>query len=200
MHTTLLTAQPLVELERTTFLEQVDDRVRVRSEAIGTPAAAKARVGPMPSARSRSVVGHIAHGRAGGGECRDVGIVDMGGVHCGEPLRRALPRRPSTPVGVRPCAREAVLVLGRLLGHVGVQHRAGVGGPRGHRPDGVGVDGAHGVDGGTDPPGAPSEPSAVDALDPGADAAVTEPALRAARLGVPAVGETAVQVAACRAG
>ena len=59
--------------------------------------------------------------------------------------------------------------------------------------DGVGVDGAHGMDGGTDPPGVGGAERG-DALDPRTDAAVTEPALRDPWLGVPGVGETAVQV------
>ena len=54
----LAARQALVELDRARLLEQVDHRVRVGARARGgAPASSRARAGPIPSARSRSVVG-----------------------------------------------------------------------------------------------------------------------------------------------
>ena len=49
--------QALVQPDRPGLLEQVDHGVAVRPQAEGLPAPARARAGPIPSARSRSVVG-----------------------------------------------------------------------------------------------------------------------------------------------
>ena len=107
--------QPLVELHRPRLLEQVDHRVGVGTRGTArAPAAASAGRGPMPSARSRSVVGQMQHAtrRAEG---RDVGGGEVGGVDRGEPgpsgagvgqdLGRACGRRrPGSPRS-RPAAR-----------------------------------------------------------------------------------------------
>ena len=95
----LVGGQPLVELQRPRLLEQVDDGVAVAAEAsAGTPAARRRAAGPMPSARSRSVVGHRqTRGRACA-EQRDVGVGQVGGVD------RAWSSGPSTPVRRRAAA------------------------------------------------------------------------------------------------
>ncbi len=109
------------------------------------------------------------HGRTGRGERGDVGVVDMGGVHRREP-RRERSRILEHPGRCSTVTREARLVLGGLLRHVGMEHRPGVGGPARHRPDRVRVDGAHGMDGGTDPPGVGGAERG-DTLDPCSDGA-----------------------------
>ena len=53
----LLGGQPLVDLDRAHLLEQVDHRVAVAAEGERAPASCSCRLGPMPSPRSRSVVG-----------------------------------------------------------------------------------------------------------------------------------------------
>ena len=114
VHATLLAAQALVEFERTTFLEQVDDRVRVRSER-HRHAGRSEGAGRADAVTQVSFCGRThRHGRAGRGEHGDVGIVEMGGVHRREPRgegSRILehPGRGST------VAREAGFVLRRLL-------------------------------------------------------------------------------------
>ena len=51
--------QTLAELDGASLLEQIDDGVGVAAEGDRRlPASRSARAGPMPSARSRSVVGH----------------------------------------------------------------------------------------------------------------------------------------------
>ena len=57
MAAALAAGQALVQLHRARLLEQVDDRVRVGAERERAPASAARRAGPIPSARSRSVVG-----------------------------------------------------------------------------------------------------------------------------------------------
>ena len=70
----------------------------------------------------------------------------------------------------------ALLVLGRLLGHVGVQRRAAGLGPRRHDRDGGRVDGPHGVHGGADAHARPVG-QAGGSLGPRLGVAVGEPAL-----------------------
>ena len=74
VHTTLLTSQALVEFERTTFLEQVDDRVRVgaerhrhagRGEGAGRADAVAAAGVPMAlGSDSHAVIDLFEEGRA----------------------------------------------------------------------------------------------------------------------------------------
>ena len=99
VHATLLAAQAFVEFEGTSFLEQVDDRVRVGSER-------HRHAGRGEGAGRADAVAEVAfggrahrHGRTGRGERGDVGVVEVGGVHRGEPLRRAL-RHPRAPRSV----------------------------------------------------------------------------------------------------
>ena len=97
-----------------------------------------------PASRERAhpadAVGEVALGRraeaaarARAAEQAHVGVVEVGGVHRGEARRQRAgvgeQRRRRAPVG-----GEARLVLGRLLGHVGVQRPVALGGPRRDRP------------------------------------------------------------------
>ena len=84
------------------------------------PASTSGRIRPMPSARSRSVVGTDAAARARAAEQAHVAVVEVGGVNGGEArLERAgigEQRGRGAPVRL-----QAGLVLGRLLGDVSVQ-------------------------------------------------------------------------------
>ena len=111
--------EPLVELHRTRLLEHVDDGVRVAAERerrAGVDAAR--RIAPMPSARSRSVVGHTQQQARGIAEQRDVVVGEVGRVHggevcvertrAGEQPGRACARRPRcTPRSRRAARRRA---------------------------------------------------------------------------------------------
>src|SRR5450755_184645 len=79
--------------------------------ASAAPASSRRSAGPMPSARSRSVVGQPG-----------VSAGEGGGVHGGEVLRQRAGGREQSGRRVA-VGREAGLVLGRLLGDVGVQRR-----------------------------------------------------------------------------
>ena len=166
----------------------------------GDPASSRARAGPMPSARSRSVVGQKQHVGAGAAEQLR-----------GRPAVRwvawtAVVRGPRAPSAVEQLGRghaveaQAGVVLGRLLGEVHVQRQAlGGRGPRRrcrsarHRP--------HRVDRRTDAHPPASARSACDpALGPALDGAVAEPALPLVQRGVPVGGQPAGEVARVQQG
>ena len=99
----LAARQALVELDRARLLEQVDHGVRVAAERQRRARVRRAGASrPMPSARSRSVVGHTQQHGAGAAEQRHVGVVEVRGVHRGEVRGRARRPRRAAPVGVRP--------------------------------------------------------------------------------------------------
>jgi hypothetical protein len=92
----LLRGQPLVELDGPHLLEQVDHRVAVAAQGQPAPASCSARLGPMPSPRSRSVVGqkqtyvrapeepHVVAGEVGGVDERGARAEEAGvGEHLG---------------------------------------------------------------------------------------------------------------------
>ena len=87
------------------------------------PASASSRAGPIPSARSASVVGHRQTPVPPAAEQRDVPCGQVGGVH-GRVSGPSTPASASSSVGVHAVGGQAGLVLGRLLGQVDVQRPA----------------------------------------------------------------------------
>ena len=106
--------QPLVELDGAHLLERVDDGVAVGAEAEpGSRRRAAGAAGPMPSARSRSVVGQKQTLVRRAAEQRDVVVGQVGGVHDGGAAARAGPSSASSRVGVTPyAARQASFSAG----------------------------------------------------------------------------------------
>ena len=114
---------------------------------------------------------------------------EVGGVHGGEPGVEGAGRGEHLDRGGA-VGRQHLLVLGRLLGHVGVQRDAPGPRPRGDDRDGRRVDGAHGVDSGTDlQPGTGSQPGGP--LGPRVGAAVREAPLDRVELDPRATPEVA---------
>jgi hypothetical protein len=132
--------QPLVELDRARLLEQVDDRVGVTAE--GDPAGCGSdSVGEVALGR-----GAHAHERVVALQQRAVVLEQVGGVDRGE--RRRL-EYAGLGEGLRrgvPVALPALLVLSGLLGDVGVQRPAMLGGSSCDRARAVRIDGADAVD------------------------------------------------------
>ena len=146
------------------------------SESVA-PAPARLLIAPIPSARSRSVVGQTQqHAPASpssrtsaSSRCVACTAVKLG-LQCtgiGEQGRG------SAAVGV-----EAGLVLGGLLRDVRVQRATALACPRGHHRGGVRVDRAHAVDRRADPHGV-RVAQRVDALRPRLRASIGETPLRA---------------------
>ena len=117
--------------------------------ASADPASRSARAGPIPSARSRSVVGHRHTVVRLAPKHVDVGVGEVGRVDGGEALaEQAVPVEEAD--GCDAVGGDALFVLGRLLRDVAVQRDVALGGPR---PDDLGrrrVDRPHGVDRGAD--------------------------------------------------
>ena len=162
--------EPLVELDRARLLERVDDRLRVA-------AGGERRAGVEQPPRGADAVGEVALGgraEAGGharaAEQRDVVVGQVRRVDGGEALRQraGVGQQPGRRAAVR---REALLVLLRLLGDVGVQRP-----PRRPLRDGARrrrVDRAHAVDRRADARGR-ALLERVHALGPGAGVGVAE--------------------------
>ena len=113
------------------------------------PASRSARDGPIPSARSRSVVGQKQHQHAAppsSSASASVRWVAWTAVN----RSPSTPRSASSPVGRASVGLDALLVLGRLLRDVGVQRCAALGGPRRDDRHRRRIDGADGVDRRTD--------------------------------------------------
>ena len=131
------------------LLQQVD-------HGVGVAAERQAGTGVAQGDRRPDAVGEVALGRradaAGAAGCAEQGDVvggEVGGVDGGEALvQRA--GRGEDPDRRGAVGRQHLLVLGRLLGHVGVQRRARARGPRRDGRDVVGRDGTRRVDGGAD--------------------------------------------------
>ena len=145
-----LGGQPLVQLDRSGLLEQVDHGM-----AVGAEAERAAGVGQRPG--RPDPVGQVAlggraeaGGGAGGAEAGHVLAGEVGGVHGGG-ARAQHPGRGGQGGRGAAGGGEAGLVLGPLLGQVQVQGGAAAGGPGGHGRHGRRVDRPHAVDGGPDP-------------------------------------------------
>ena len=104
----------------------------------------------MPSARSRSVVGHRQH--AVPERASAATSVSVTWVACTAVKRSPrAPCRSSSSTGVHAMDGGALLVLRRLLAHVGVERRATAGGPRADHRHRRRIDSSHRMDRGTDP-------------------------------------------------
>ena len=145
--------EPLVHLDAAHLLERVDDGVLVGARATSrAPASCSRRAGPMPSARSRSVVGQKqAVARAAPSSSMSL-VGQVGCVHRSRPRReQTLPRQ---QLGRR-AAVEALAgeVLAGLLREVHVQRPVVLRRDVAHHRQVVARHGAHRVHGRTDPHG-----------------------------------------------
>ena len=114
------------------------------------PASRRANVGPMPSARSRSVVGQMQHEQRAAPSSADVGRRDVGGVDGGEPRRRARRRRRARSTGVAPWAASTCSFSAGCSETWACSGTRALAGPRGDDGDRCRIDGAHRVHGGAD--------------------------------------------------
>ena len=155
------------------------------------PASRRANVGPMPSARSRSVVGQRQHEHRRRAEQPDVGRREVGGVDGGEPLRRARRRRRAARSASRPWAASTCSFSAGCS-----DTWACSGAPRSpaHASDDGDrrrVDGAHRVDGGADRARPAPSRSSPTRVGPRVGVAVGEPLLRGVELDARAAAQVA---------
>ena len=149
--------------------------------ASAAPASASRRAGPMPSARSRSVVGHrqiVAPAPPSSATSSSVRCVAWIAVKCSP----SAPASASSAVGVRPCRASVSSFSFGCSETCACSGRSGR--PLGDHARSLRVDRADAVDGGADPRG-PALGERVDALDPRSGVAVAEaldPAVQVARV------------------
>src|SRR6266496_2203688 len=169
--------EALVQLQGAGLLEQVDDGVAVAADAQRAAGGGQRRGGA--DAVGQVALGGRAHadGRAGGAEAADVVVAEPGGVDRGG-ARTEHAAAVGQGRGRQSGDRQALVVLGALLGQVQVQRRGPLRRPGRDLPHGARVQRPHAVDAGGDPQGRASL-ELPDPLGPGGGVAVAEAQLRA---------------------